>query len=66
MFALGSPPALISADAKLYGAACGSIVREAALAVRVGGRLSDLDRPVMPCLALDGLGANDPPWGILL
>ena len=40
-------------------------MREAALAVRLGGRLSDLIRPPMSCLALDGLGANDPPWDVL-
>ena len=39
----------------------GGILREAALAVPLGRRLSDLFCPPMSCLALDGFSANDPP-----
>ena len=39
----------------------GCMERDATLAVGLGGRLSDPDRPVLSCLALDGLNANDSP-----
>ena len=64
--AQAGPPALISTDAKLGGVAGRGIMREAALAVWLGGMVSDLIHLPVPCLALVVPVSNDTPWGVLL
>ena len=65
MGALAAPFPLVFAVGLGGPPAGGGMEREADLAVQVGGRLSDLDHPVLSCLAPVKLGASDLPCSVL-